>query len=85
MYEGDLVVNSFIKDLIKYVDIIVSTYASTEECAKDFNIDEEKLKDLLKIPLILNSDMCNIVSVILGNSVNELIKIKYSSDLKEEI
>lgn len=73
--EEKVQLNPYSRELIKYVRNIVNTYASIEECAKDFEVDEDILKDLLGNPLILSYDMYNIISVVLGKSIFELLNL----------
>lgn len=73
--EEKVQLNPYSRELIKYVRNIVNTYASIKECAKDFEVDEDILKDLLGNPLILSYDMYNIISVVLGKSIFELLNL----------
>lgn len=73
--EEKVQLNPYSRELIKYVRNIVDTYASIEECAQDFGVDADVLKDLLGNPLILSYDMYNIISVVLGKSITELLNL----------
>ena len=57
------------KDLIKFIKSIVETYADIEECAKDYNVNEDLLKSVLDNPDKLTDDMSTLVSTILRKPI----------------